>query len=730
MELPSSPKTPTEPAPIRRLDPSVVNRIAAGEVIQRPASALKELLENSLDAGATNINVTVKDGGLKLIQISDNGHGIRFEDLPLLCERHTTSKLREYDDLRSISTLGFRGEALASMSFVAHLSVITMTAGIAHGYKVSYKDGAMEGEARPCAAVKGTQLMVENLFYNVAARKKAFKNPGEEYGRIVDVISRYAVHKIGTSFSCKKHGDTRADVHTMVTNSRVDAIKSVYGATVARDLIAVSASSDNESHSVFSMEGFISSANYSAKKTVMILFINDRLVECAPLRKAIEVVYATVVPKAAKPFLYFSIVMPAAHVDVNVHPTKKEVSFLHQDNLVDTIQRAVEAKLLDSNTTRTYYTQTLIPGTQSVEKEITTPPTATHTTQKAPVNKLVRTDALQPPGQLHAFLPKRTSKTADVENDLAITRKIVRQRRNPKESSDLTSVQELLAAVDRETHSGLMDIVKNCIYVGMADDTMALVQYKTYLYLINVVAFSRELMYQQVLRRFAHFLSLQLSTPASLRDLCMVALDQEEVEGRWHESDGPKAEIAKLNSELIQCKAEMIKEYFSVEIDDQGNIRSLPVILDQYYPDMERFPSFVLTLGNEVDWESEKECFDSLAAALAEFYTIHTPSLPNPAGDGVLLYQRHKQMTAIASKSAEDADGRQEVSAGSGSENQESDELLAEAETVWAQREWTIQHVLFPAMKLFLKPPRKMAKDGSAIQIACLEQLYKIFERC
>ncbi|KAL2653676.1 hypothetical protein R1flu_021804 [Riccia fluitans] len=733
MELPSSPKTPAEPAPIRRLDPSVVNRIAAGEVIQRPASALKELLENSLDAGATNINVTVKDGGLKLIQISDNGHGIRNEDLPLLCERHTTSKLREYDDLQSISTLGFRGEALASMSFVAHVSVITMTAGKTHGYKVSYKDGTMEGEPRPCAAVKGTQIMVENLFYNVAARKKAFKNPGEEYGRIVDVISRYAVHKIGTSFSCKKHGDSRADVHTIVSSSRLDAIKSVYGAGVARDLIAVSASSEDGSHSVFSMEGFISSANHSAKKTVMILFINDRLVECAPLRKAIEVVYATIVPKAAKPFLYFSIVLPAAHVDVNVHPTKKEVSFLHQDNLVDTIQRAVEAKLLDSNTTKTYYTQTLIPGSQATpikEKEVTTAPATMQTAQKAPVNKLVRTDALQPAGQLHAFLLKGTTNTADGENDLANTRKIVRQRRNPKQSADLTSIQELLAAVDRENHSGLMDILKNCIYVGMADDNMALVQYKTYLYLINVVAFSKELMYQQVLRRFAHFLSLQLSAPASLYDLCIVALDQEEIEGRWHESDGSKTQIAKLNSELIQCKAEMIKEYFSIQIDDQGNIRSLPVILDQYYPDMERLPSFVLNLGNNVDWETEKECFESVSAALAELYMIHTPSLPNPAGDGVLLYQRHKQMAANASGEPAEADGRQEVPEVSQSEKLESDELLAEAETVWAQREWTIQHVLFPAMKLFLKPPRHMAKDGSAIQIACLEQLYKIFERC
>ncbi|BBN11049.1 DNA mismatch repair protein MLH1 [Marchantia polymorpha subsp. ruderalis] len=733
MELPSPPKPPVEPAPIRRLDVAVVNRIAAGEVIQRPASALKELLENSLDAGATNINVIVKDGGLKLIQISDNGHGIRYEDLPLLCERHTTSKLRDYDDLQSINTLGFRGEALASMTFVAHLSVTTMTAGKTHGYKVSYKDGVMEGDPRPCAAVKGTQILVENLFYNVVARKKAFKNPSEEYGRIVDVISRYAIHRTGASFSCKKHGDSRADVYTVVSSSRLDAIRSVYGPGVARDLIAVTASSDDETSSTFKMDGFISSANYSAKKTVMVLFINDRLVECAPLKKAIEVVYTTILPKASKPFLYVSIIIPPAHVDVNVHPTKREVSFLNQENLVDTIQRVVEAKLLDSNNSRTFYTQTLIPGastTVAKEKEATPTPSIPRNYQKAPVNKLVRTDALQPAGQLHSFLQKKTSGPSNAENDLAVTRKVVRQRRNPRESADLTSIQELLASVDQETHSGLLEIVKNCIYVGMADDNMALVQYKTYLYLINVYAFSKELMYQQVLRRFAHFLPMQLSSLAPLQELFMVALDREEVEGRWHESDGPKAQIAKLNSELLQCKAEMIKEYFSLEIDDGGHLRTLPVILDQYFPDMERLPSFVLNLGNNVDWETEKECFESFSAALAEFYAVHTPSLPNPSGDGIILYQRLKNKLANTNDKSTETDNLMERNEDVNSKDTESEDLLSEAQTIWAQREWTVQHVLFPAMKLFLKPPRHMAKDGSAIQVACLENLYKIFERC
>ncbi|GMQ02116.1 hypothetical protein CsSME_00048503 [Camellia sinensis var. sinensis] len=161
LEEPSPlPAVVKEPPMIHRLDESVVNRIAAGEVIQRPVSAVKELIENSLDADSTSINVVVKDGGLKLIQVSDDGHGIRYEDLPILCERHTTSKLCKFEDLQSIKSMGFRGEALASMTYVGHVTVTTITKGLLHGYRVSYRDGVMEHEPKACAAVKGTQIMV------------------------------------------------------------------------------------------------------------------------------------------------------------------------------------------------------------------------------------------------------------------------------------------------------------------------------------------------------------------------------------------------------------------------------------------------------------------------------------------------------------------------------------------------------------------------------------------
>lgn len=724
-----TPYTPSEPPKIHRLDESVVNRIAAGEVIQRPVSAIKELVENSLDAHSTSINVVVKDGGLKLIQVSDDGHGIRREDLPILCERHTTSKLTNYEDLQSIKSMGFRGEALASMTYVGHVTVTTITPGKLHGYRVSYRDGVMEDEPKPCAAVKGTQIMVENLFYNMIARRKTFQNSADDYSKIVDLLSRFAIHHINVSFSCRKHGASRADVHSVTTSSRLDSIRSVYGVSVALNLMKIEVPDSDPSSSVFNMDGLISNSNYVAKKTTMVLFINDRLVECTALKRAIEIVYAATLPKASKPFIYMSIVLPPEHVDVNVHPTKREVSLLNQEFIINTIQSAVESKLRNSNEARTFQEQTLdsspsVPLSAKKDSNVNPSPSPYGSkSQKVPVNKMVRTDASDPAGRLHAYLQARPVDNLEGNSSLAAVRSSVRQRRNPKESADISSVQELVNDIDGNCHSGLLDIVRNCTYIGMADDVFALLQYKTQLYLANVVNLSKELMYQQVLRRFAHFNGIQLSDPASLRLLIMLALKEEDLDLESNENEDLREKIAEMNTELLKDKAELLEEYFCIYIDSHGNLSRLPVILDQYTPDMDRIPEFVLSLGNDVDWEDEKNCFQTIAAAVGNFYAMHPPLLPSPSGDGLQFYRRRKP-----EKNPDDKEKATDIDVEM--EDELEHELLSEAETAWAQREWSIQHVLFPSMRLFLKPPTSMATNGTFVQVASLEKLYKIFERC
>lgn len=728
-ELSPLPAVVKEPPMIHRLDESVVNRIAAGEVIQRPVSAVKELIENSLDADSTSINVVVKDGGLKLIQVSDDGHGIRYEDLPILCERHTTSKLCKFEDLQSIKSMGFRGEALASMTYVGHVTVTTITKGLLHGYRVSYRDGVMEHEPKACAAVKGTQIMIENLFYNMTARRKTLQNSADDYPKIVDLLSRFAIHHINVSFSCRKHGAARADVHSVATASRLDAIRSVYGVSVARNLMKMEVSDNDPSSSVFEMDGFISNSNYVAKKITMVLFINDRLVECSALKRAIEIVYAATLPKASKPFIYMSVLLPPEHVDVNVHPTKREVSLLNQEVIIEKIQSAVESKLRNSNEARTFQEQVVDPSPSSPmlrSKDSPINPSASGTKlQKVPVHKMVRTDSLDPAGRLHAYLQVKPPSHHENNSSLTSVRSSIRQRRNPKEAADLTSIQELIDDIDNKCHSALLDIVRHCTYIGMADDVFALLQHNTHLFLANIVTLSKELMYQQVLRRFAHFNAIQLSDPAPLPELIMLALKEEDVDPECNEKDELKEKIAEMNTELLKNKSEMLEEYFCIYVDSQGNLSRLPVILDQYTPDMDRVPEFVLCLGNDVDWEDEKSCFQSIAAALGNFYAMHPPLLPNPSGDGLQIYKRRKPFRSPQAEENSMKNTEDRIM-----EDENEHELISEAETAWAQREWSIQHVLFPSMRLFFKPPTSMATNGTFVQVASLEKLYKIFERC
>ncbi|PRW20651.1 DNA mismatch repair Mlh1 isoform X1 [Chlorella sorokiniana] len=794
---------------IRRLDKAVVNRIAAGEVIQRPASALKEMLENSLDAGATHIVVTCKVGGKALLQIQDNGHGIRREDLSILAERHTTSKLRAFEDLEGIATLGFRGEALASISYVAHLTVTTMTAGSVHGWRATYRDGVMEaGCPKPTAANQGTLISVEDLFWNVPLRKKALKGATEEYNQILDVMARYAVYKAGVSMSCKRQGEARSDLHTLPGASRLDNIRAVFGAAVSKHVVpfelargsGAAGGAADELHC--EVEGYISTADYEGKKTQLVLFINGRSVECTPLKRALEASYAAVLPKACKPFLFLEVRLPGSHVDVNMHPTKKEVGFLHQEDLIEAVRTAVEEKLLAScgNNSKRTFAQTLLPSAPLVEA-----PAAEEAPRYYRPDKLVRTDAKAQ--TLHAFLgasqqhqppapagaaqqaeqqtqqqeqdepaamdedrpaqhdslappaaaaaaaavaaaavpaARRRAGTAavggagagafdymptpmEIAGSGAATAGIaggsqppaasqqqqgtqfvapVRQQRATGPSSSLASVRTLLAEAESRPHAGLKEILGGPTYVGMASPTQALVQYGTRLYLLDLQALTADMFYQQALRRFGGFRRIRLQPPLPVESLALAALEAQEAMGRWQDSDenGTKAEVAALLAELLKQKAGLLREYVGLDVDADGCLASLPQLIDQYVPDTDRLPMFVLALGQHVEWGDEESCFRGLAQALAELYRLQ-PSIGDAA-----------------------AEAEAEAAAGGNSEEQQAARDAAQQRQ--RQREWTVQHVLLPALRLFLAPSRQRASDGSVVELTRLETLYRIFERC
>ncbi|KAF8320974.1 uncharacterized protein EI90DRAFT_3292775 [Cantharellus anzutake] len=877
------------PKPIRRLEQSLINRIAAGEIIQRPSSALKELIENALDAGAKQIRVTVKEGGLKLLQIQDDGCGIRKADLPILCERYTTSKISKFSDLASIHTYGFRGEALASISHVAHLTVTTKTELDPCAWRVSYSDGRPVSSSpsssqprssqlpsassssssqpapsqediinntniiKPYAGTNGTTLTVEDLFYNTPTRLSALRSSSssvsEEYGRILDVVMRYAVHNPNVGFSCKKGAGGVGSVPDISTpgegtsgsgrSASVEgAIKLVYGGNVGRELMHVKTSSEDgdkssrkrkrsgdaggdeedgdggeeeegeddmmrdtgdeddlpplKSRTTWSAEIYATSVNYHSKKITFLLFINHRLVESTRIKRAVEAVYASILQKGSYPFVYLSLEIDPASVDVNVHPTKREVHFLDEDKITEAVMDKLQAALTVRNDSRTFEYQTLltrggrdVDGVQQLQlrdrgpkfrmqdeeeqREQISSPLKTPASKPYPHHK-VRGVTAQDRTLDSMFLPtshpshqsqtpakptpsssssaavassqsKGTPRDIDADsseeddNEDPLLEDVVTQTQNTTRGRTgkeremvriqdskcfLQSVMEMRAEIKKAGHERLHDILSNHTPVGIVDleRCLALIQHTTNLYMVDYGALSEELFYQLGVRQFGDFGKLLLEPPPEVQTLIQLAVD---CETTVEKSGMTKEQVVQAIVGLLMDQREMLQEYFSLIINEKGLLESIPMLLKDYTPNLDRLPSFLMRLGPQVNWTSEKDCFETFLRELAFFYSAGFAPPPP------------------ASSSPSSADNM-DVDGGHGDGG--SDDLMQEEK---AER-WQIEHVLMPAIRDYLIPPKSLlgsvgpqgvkgkmgdVQSGSAVvQVASLPDLYRVFERC
>lgn len=829
------------PTKIRKLDEVVVNRIAAGEIIQRPANALKELIENSLDAKATNIQIIVKEGGMKLLQIQDNGTGIRKDDMDIVCERFTTSKLQQFEDLKQISTFGFRGEALASISHVALLTITTKTSDEKCAYRATYIDSKLKEPPKPCAGNQGTTITIENLFYNVATRRKALSNSSEEFTKIMDVVVKYAIHNPKVGFILKKHGETTPQVRTTYNSTKINNIRILYGNPVARELLEIEL--QDESYQ-FKMHALITNPNYTSKRMTYLLFINNRLVESTSIKKMLEETYTLYLPKKTHPFCYISLEINSNNVDVNVHPTKHEVRFLHEDSIIEKIKFALDEKLSGDSASRTFYLQARLPKVNvtkevlkevlpefdkdnsgkhpkvyqkelirtdsSVQKldrfnftihtamniarndsskeitesevlnnnegnitvnansssnaekddienennmskhkyELAVPPEAIASTsnhnistnntklntykdvllmsdsgsddscneEQFPMNKY--NDSIGKKARERVYqcfgnkditnikkelseinlIANATEKDSDNKKEnfkASITdnvdsksqshiisnedKKVAQEFKvysvnNFRREIKLTSILRLRKEIEDNYHQGLREILSNLVFVGSIDEVSTLIQSGVNLYICNTKKLAEELFYEIMLYDFANYGVIKFSNPIPLYDLAILGLDTEEA--GWTEEDGPKEELATNVKELLLEKADMMKEYFSIVIDKKGNLKSLPVLLDKYFPFEGGLPLYILRLSTEVDWTTEQLCFQNICRETAKYFS--------------------------------------EINSIHGSHN-------------W---KYITEHVLYPAIKESLLPPKHFAHDSTILQIASLPDLYKIFERC
>ena len=320
---------------INVLQPNVFNMLAAGEVVECPASVVKELVENSLDAGATEIDITVENGGIRKIQVSDNGIGILKEDMRTAFIPHATSKISEIGDLDSLSTLGFRGEALASIASVSEVTLISASKAQGTASKITLSGGKVMSECADSRS-SGTIITVENLFFNTPARLKFLKKPSSEMRLITDTVRTLILSNPQVSFTlCDENGE----VLRHEAGSLFDAVCAVYGVKTTDNLLEINV----ESNGTIRVGGFVSSCNYTKpNRSYQTVIINGRAVTDVTVQTAVERAYGDYLMKRAYPMFVIDIVMPFDEVDVNVHPRKSEVRFYDKQKVFGAVYHAVK----------------------------------------------------------------------------------------------------------------------------------------------------------------------------------------------------------------------------------------------------------------------------------------------------------------------------------------------------------------------------------------------------
>lgn len=510
------------------------------------------------------------------------------------------------------------------------------------------------------------------------------------------------------AFSIKKHGDAGSGISVQANASTVDRIKQIHGSAVGNELVDFSISDKKWG---FQASGWTSNANYHVKRTTILLFINHRSVESSAIKKAVEQTYSMFLPKGGHPFVYLSLEVEPHRVDVNVHPTKREVHFLNEDEIIQIVCDEIKTKLAKVDTSRTFLTQSLLPGVNFPTIQTTTqnnttgessptdrrsnPPKTPGTTKKPYENNLIRTDSKM--RKITSMLPSADGEGSAIQPTGGMEGMAYETTDREAVQIRLTSIKALRGEVRDAMHEGLTEIFASHTYVGLVDERRRLcaIQAGVKLFLVDYGLISNEFFYQVGLTDFGNFGRIVLDPAPKLMDLLVIGAEAEVENAKRADSDkeleADASHIAQAVHKQLLSRREMMTEYFSLEISEEGFLTSLPLMLKGYVPSFAKLPRFLIRLGPFVDWTDEQKCFDNFLTELAAF---HVPEqLPT---------------TGKATAGADETD----------------DELAKKRKQVM----WSLEHVLFPAFRA-----RLVAMDGllkGVVEVANLKGLYRVFERC
>lgn len=488
-------------AKINLLSDETINQIAAGEVVENPRSVVKELVENSIDAGATAISVEIKDGGISFIRITDNGSGIERDDIRNAFLRHSTSKITDASDLFGVESLGFRGEALASIAAVAKCELITRTADSLVGVRYVI-EGGKEISYEEIGVPAGTTFIIRDLFYNTPARKKFLRSASTEGANVTEAVFRLALAHPDISFHITSGNQTK--LHTSGNGNKKDVIYAIYGKDTARLLLSKEAETDG-----MRLEGYIGKPVISrGNRSYEIFEVNGRTIRSKLLQKAVEDAYHGFVMQHKYPFAVISLTLSGEAVDVNVHPSKLEVRFRNEDEVYDFVKNAVLDTLSEKEL---IYTGTVdIPAEPDEEPEKTVPvlkekeqdiiPAAPSEPEAAPAaDEPSDTPESEEPAYAEPFEKLRMKETLSFETVPA------REQQSMQEEDFFREI--------------LTESAKHYFkLIGTVFDTYLLVEYKDDFLIIDQHAAHEKVLYERFMRDFRNktHTSQQLNPPIVL----------------------------------------------------------------------------------------------------------------------------------------------------------------------------------------------------------------------
>ena len=505
---------------IKLLDQQTIDKIAAGEVVERPSSVVKELVENAIDAKATAITVEIKEGGVSFIRITDNGCGIEKDQIPLAFLRHSTSKIKHIEDLFHISSLGFRGEALSSIAAVAQVELITKTYGDLTGIRYVI-EGSKEIASEEVGAPEGTTFLVKNLFFNTPVRRKFLKSAQTEGGYIADLMERMALSHPEVSFKFINNGQTK--LHTSGNGNKKDLVYHVYGRDITSSLIQI-----DEKTELFEVTGFIGKPNVSrGNRNYENYFINGRYIKSALLSKAIEEGYKGFMMQHQYPFCVLYIQINSELIDVNVHPTKMELRFTQNETIYNSLYQIVRNAL----THREFIPQ--VPVTEEKKQRDTVPEvkTAPEPFEVRRLNDVRKAISLDSPYERK--YPDHLRENTNYQNTPFQNTSVSANRIFEKLAKDkevFAKTKQSVMAAPKETQKTVYeqqqldtafltaDARKQHKIIGQLFDTYWLVEYEDKLFIIDQHAAHEKVLYEKTMEKLKEksFTSQTVSPPIIL----------------------------------------------------------------------------------------------------------------------------------------------------------------------------------------------------------------------